>query len=101
MTTFSTKSLVAAVAVAASIFAATGDADARDRGHGARNHAAVTLKHRGHDRHWNGHGRWGHGGYIYVGNPHRSCHFLKKKARYTGSRYWWNQYRLCVDGYYY
>ena len=45
--------------------------------------------HRWH-RHWrHGHGYWGHG-----------CYWLKRKARRTGRKYWWNRYYDCIDGYY-
>ena len=49
---------------------------------------------------------------IYFGfrrNNHRhfhqrrynSCNFLKRRARHTHSRYWWNEYRRCINGLYY
>lgn len=28
------------------------------------------------------------------------CHWLKKKAHYTGSRYWWKKYKRCMYRYY-
>jgi hypothetical protein len=28
------------------------------------------------------------------------CYWLKRRALYTGSRYWWNRYYGCVNGYY-
>jgi hypothetical protein len=28
------------------------------------------------------------------------CAWLRRKARYTGSRYWWNRYRDCRESYY-
>jgi hypothetical protein len=51
-------------------------------------------------RHRHGHG-WRHGwdygfGYGYG----RGCRWLKRKARRTGSRYWWRQYKMCRSGYY-
>ena len=27
------------------------------------------------------------------------CYWLKRRALYTGSRYWWNRYYSCIDGY--
>jgi len=27
------------------------------------------------------------------------CYWLKRRALYTGSRYWWNRYYGCVNGY--
>lgn len=29
------------------------------------------------------------------------CHWLKKKALFTGKRYWWKRYHRCLDFYYY
>ena len=41
---------------------------------------------------------YGYGYYnSYYGS---SCHWLKRKARRTGSRYWWRRYYRCVDRYY-
>lgn len=28
-----------------------------------------------------------------------SCHGLKKKAHYTGKKYWWNRYYSCIGRY--
>lgn len=42
-------------------------------------------------RHFN----FGHGWYGY-----RGCGHLYRKARWTGSRYWWKQYRRCVAYHY-
>jgi len=28
------------------------------------------------------------------------CYWLKRRALYSGSRYWWNRYYGCVNGYY-
>jgi hypothetical protein len=27
------------------------------------------------------------------------CYWLKRRALYTGSRYWWNRYYACLSGY--
>ena len=32
--------------------------------------------------------------------PHRNCHWLKRKARWTGKYYWWKRYNLCRSYYY-
>ena len=32
---------------------------------------------------------------------YRSCYWLKKKAIYTGSKYWWHRYKECKFFYYY
>lgn len=49
---------------------------------------------------WGGH-RWGYGHGWGYGRGFRNCHWLKRKARRTGRRYWWNRYYNCRDGYYY
>ena len=52
--------------------------------------------HRGHRRHGGGFG----GIYLdlpYIGN--NECRWLKRRARATGSRYWWQRYYDCVEGY--
>ncbi|MCB1385845.1 MAG: hypothetical protein KDJ80_07870 [Nitratireductor sp.] len=40
---------------------------------------------------------------FYVGgyDPVEECHYLKRKARHTGSHYWWRKYSHCVDRYSY
>lgn len=49
-------------------------------------------KHRKHNRHW------GHGHFEF--KPH-GCGYYYRKARRTGSRYWWKKYDRCVDRYEY
>jgi hypothetical protein len=37
---------------------------------------------------------------YHYGRPHyygRSCWWLKEKAIYTGSRYWWRRYYNCIQ----
>jgi len=34
--------------------------------------------------------------YGYYGD---GCYWLKRRALYTGSGYWWNRYYNCVNGY--
>ncbi|MCB1493818.1 MAG: hypothetical protein KDJ77_18780 [Rhodobiaceae bacterium] len=100
MTTFTTKSILAATAMAVTVVAGSAGAEAgqMNQGFNGTDAQVITI---GHKHHWKKHHKWHNGGYIVISDPYRSCHFLKKKARYTGSRYWWNQYRLCVNGYYY
>lgn len=43
---------------------------------------------------WGGGGHWGHGGHRI-----RRCRWLKRKARRTGRRYWWNRYYRCRNRY--
>lgn len=45
--------------------------------------------HRNH-RYWHGYNDFG--SYHYGGN----CRYYKKKARWSGSRYWWKKYRRCM-----
>ncbi len=42
----------------------------------------------------------GHGGYYGGGYRHRPCGWVKRKARRTGSPYWWRRYHRCMDRYY-
>lgn len=37
----------------------------------------------------------GYNDYGYAGD----CYWLKRKALYTGSGYWWSRYYACVEGY--
>ncbi|MEM7301316.1 MAG: hypothetical protein AAF468_09560 [Pseudomonadota bacterium] len=51
--------------------------------------------------HFGGHGHYhGHVYRPHYGSPYRACRWLKRKARYTGSRYWWKRYRRCIRAYY-
>jgi hypothetical protein len=68
------------------------------RFHGHRFHAG-RFHHRG--RHF---GRGfivglplAYGAYYYSGG----CEWLRRRAIYTGSGYWWSRYQACLDGYYY
>lgn len=57
------------------------------------------------NRHHNKHRKFGGHFYVqhdfYGHNPYRSCRSLKRKARHTGSRFWWRKYRNCMERYYY
>ena len=82
--------------------------------------------HGGHGGHGGGHGGWhgGHGGwhgggprfygprfrgyylpyygygyapYYYDDDYGDDCSWLHRRAVATGSRYWWNRYRACID----
>jgi len=64
----------------------------------------------GNKMYYNG---YGHGGYFhhydrpyfgiwvgeYEGYGHQ-CAYYKKKARYTGSHFWWKKYKRCIVRYY-
>ena len=59
----------------------------------------VGGKHR--HRGWrHGYG-WGHGHGWGHGYGFRNCHWLKRKARRTGRKYWWNRYYNCRHGNFY
>lgn len=51
-------------------------------------------------RHFGWH--YGHG-FKHYGYGFRGCGYFYKKAKWTGSRYWWNKYKRCTHGghYYY
>jgi hypothetical protein len=55
-----------------------------------------------HHRHF--HHRHFHGGpvflYGYDGYYGDGCYWLRRRAVYTGSAYWWRRYRACLAGYY-
>lgn len=110
------KSIVAAIAIAAGVLMAPNGAQAagpignqqalfeanqvvqikQTRRHKKRH--VRKHRHRNH-RHVGGHFFFGHG---YHDRPYyRSCRFLKRKAYRTGSRYYWRKYRNCMDRYYY
>ena len=60
--------------------------------------AGVVLAH-GWGGHW--HGGWGwHPGRWGYGHRWRKCRWLKRKARRTGRRYWWNRYYRCRNRFY-
>ncbi len=56
---------------------------------------------RGHKRHYG----WGHGykhGFKHYGHGFRGCGYFYRKAKWTGSRYWWNKFQQCkFGGHYY
>jgi hypothetical protein len=75
--------------------------------HGAAPHGnAVQVRHL--ERHFDGdhhsHFRRHFGPRIYIApvygysSYHNGCYWLKRKALYTGSRYWWHRYNECRWG---
>jgi hypothetical protein len=93
----------------------------RFRGH--RGHRGHRRWHRGHRRWHRGHRRWHrwHHRHRHWGRWHRRhwrywrfrryryafgypryapCRWLLRRARITGSRYWWRRYRHCVRRFY-
>ena len=109
MTIKKKTALLASILAAALVSVAAGAAEARHGGGG----------------HWNG-GHWGgmaarphafSGRHHFAFRHHRhhrvfafapayydygyadGCYWLKRRAIYTGSGYWWNRYYGCVNGY--
>lgn len=96
-----TKKILSTIAFAVGILAVTSTAEANNMRTGtivADNTFEVIQiknkhrgnKHRRHNRHW------GHGHFEF--RPH-GCGYFYRKARRTGSRYWWRKYDRCVDRY--
>jgi hypothetical protein len=58
---------------------------------------------RGHGHHHHGHGRrfvavpFGYSDYYDYGYYDGGCSYEYRRAVATGSRYWWNRYRECID----
>ena len=79
-----TIKILTAVTVAASVLAGASVAEAGNKRHGY-----------GHGNHHNNH-YWG-GYYEY--EPTYNCRYFFRKARHTGSRYWWKKYNRCISRY--
>jgi hypothetical protein len=50
------------------------------------------------------HRHFRHGRFVVAGYPYAyggGCYWLKQRALYTGSPYWWRRYRACRYGYSY
>ena len=100
------KTFAIAAAAAASIaIAAPANANAAD---GFTNTDLVQLaggKHFG-KKHFHGgkHFGWGGHGYHWGWKPYHhgfgGCGYFYKKAKWSGSHYWWKKYKRCVHGYY-
>jgi hypothetical protein len=48
---------------------------------------------------WGYYGGYGYGNSYYYGDDYAGddCRWLRRRAQATGSRYWWNRYRACID----
>jgi hypothetical protein len=44
-----------------------------------------------------GYGYGGYSNYYYDDYAGDDCSWLRRRAQATGSRYWWNRYRACID----
>ena len=76
----------------------------RVQSHAVRSYAYAGQRYYSykHVRHFNRHrsvivGVPVYGVYAYSDD----CYWLRRKARITGSSYWWNRYYACTDGDYY
>ncbi len=111
---FNKTNLFAVAIIAAAAFTAAPSANATVAGGmsaasaAATTAAATTIQAdvvlAGGRKHRHGHRHWPHGwgGGIYYGDygyGFRDCFWLKRKARHTGRRYWWNRYYNCRNGY--
>lgn len=70
--------------------------------HGGRHHFRGGMhRHRFHHRHWGGprlrYRYWGPTIGIYGGYYNR-CGWLRQRAAYSGSSYWWRRYNACRYG---
>jgi hypothetical protein len=107
--------LLASILAAAAMTVSVGSAEARHGGWSGgsgghwggghmRSHAFVgrpnfAFSHRPHFRHH-------HHRFVAVAPFYYSdygygdgCYWLKRRALYTGSGYWWNRYYNCINGY--
>ena len=102
---------VTALGAAAILFAlsfATGPANAASFAQGATNYTSTGIvqnvghrHHRyGHSRHYSRHFHRGHRRYRSH-RRYRGCGWLLRKAKYTGSQYWYNRYYKCRYGHRY
>ncbi|MEM7427922.1 MAG: hypothetical protein AAF441_17655 [Pseudomonadota bacterium] len=99
------KTFAIAAAAAASIaIAAPASANASEGFTNTDLVQQVGGKHFGKKRHFHGkHFGWG-GGHYWGHRPYYhgfgGCGYFYKKAKWTGSRYWWKKYKRCAHGYY-
>ena len=103
------KTMIAAALAGAAMLAFAGSASAAKGGQlvsaPAAKHAKFAahkkgfkIAHKRRFRHGFGyHGHWN----VYHYRPYRGCHWLKRKARWTGKRYWWKRYHACRAHAYY
>lgn len=50
-----------------------------------------------HGRHFGWHRGYRHG-FKHHGYGYRGCGYFYRKAKWTGSRYWWKKYNRCIGG---
>lgn len=87
--------IITLAAVAVSILAGATVAEAGGKRKGFhkphKGHYGHNQRHGYHNRH-----NW-HGGYYYTSG--NGCNYVFRKARRTGSPYWWNEYERCISRY--
>ena len=99
-----TVKTIAAIAFAASTLLISASAEAGNR-HGDNyggNRGGYHERHHNHYR-WDRHHHYAtpyFGFYVSDFEPYQACRYLEKKARHTGSHYWWRKYKRCIIRYY-
>ena len=98
-----TIKIVTAIAVAASVLAMSSVAEAGGKRHGFNSSDSFqTVGHKRHGKRRHSKRHFHFSDHFYDGHrPYRTCRRLKRKAYYTGSRYWWKKYRRCASRYAY
>ena len=109
------KLLASSVAALAMLALASASEPAQAKGHGGHGHSMgmggggwaphfSSVQHFSHSHHH--HFRFHHhrrfvvvGAYPYAYGD--GCYWLRRRALYTGSPYWWHRYYACRNGYYY
>ena len=61
-------------------------------------HRKRFKRFRRHKRHFHGHWNYGYG-FNNHGYGFHGCGYFYRKAKWTGSRYWWRKYNRCVRYY--
>ena len=91
---------IAAIAFAAStlLVSATAEAGYRNGGNYGGNHERYHNHYR--SGHYDRYDRPSFGFYVGDYEPYKACRYLKTKARYIGSHFWWRKYKRCIVHYY-
>ena len=76
-----------------------GGGGARMHFHSGHRFSGGHFHHR-HFHHRHFHHRHFHGGPVFYGYYGDGCYWLRRRAVYSGSPYWWRRYRACLAGYY-
>ena len=94
-----TKKILTAVAIAVGVLTMAPAAQANNMRTGTivadSTFEVVQIRDRhGRNRHNRHHRHFGHGHFEFQA---QGCGYFYRKARRTGSRYWWNKYERCAD----